>query len=1050
MSKMQGTLIQTNDDGSMTVYLCKKYNTFADILLDENPPQYALCVDTGIYYKRNEDGTWPEAVIPVTWKYIESSDNTTLRINKGLLESPVDVILTSDPLAIHGRTLGWASEDWTSESIAAGKTVFGKQGTFTQNATATEDDIVYGKTAGINGVMISGKLRVATGDGSGGSSDMYHCTMYDDGSYIPGYDNIAVTGTQSMVPAASIGEYTIKDKLATGTSRVWRNMDYILLNNGGRWILKSLYESGTDTMTCLQYTDSVFPRSEETGKSDNPIYWSNAQYDESSTHVTRTFTTYDFEDSSYRVNLYVHLLAGINYRFGITGAYGDAKIVLYDLSRSQITAGDDNSIDLNGMECSDHVSYTPSSTGLYILEAGAYGSDGFDFNVYAETVPADAAPSPYEHPWDFPRSTAWHKGGAAPGEYAVYRAGFSAFVGVYDEITEEDTTKWVNRITGAEVRKEGDGDTYRWTWYESSSSPTWRYRENNAGKTTNPWAYTYTWNTNGTSVQPEMRISTGYNIAAVSPISRVSVEGRAATGVRVWDGYRITQNPDTKKWEFSSNLTTGISVEGMPPKEGKVYTKDTMLQVHRLITHNEDSLVCLAKFDDAYLKQDETGTCIVHCQGQSELKSDEVKFGKYSWYGNYRNPPHEGGFEIYDLPEISGDFTIEFWHWHSAYNTHGGLIVCVPYVEDYELRIQAELMAKQLPSNHPLYIEKKWFHHAFVRQNGVVSEYINGTLVNTENWNHTIGGDYPLIIYGGGWETRDTRNYIDEFAIYTTAKYTKNFTPMDIELAALPNVSADNTVGDVSISGFVSVPKFNSRNWNLIRDGEYSYDKVWQLGTQKVYMIFRDMGWVICNSLVDYYYYAPFYVEYAYNTYYDEYGAGQWGMDPIASRYWVESGTKAPLTISYNLRATIYRINNDGSETPVENFENVSLTEGNWNPDNIPELPDAPVESGVYFKVSNGNYQEHYRIEITTTEPIDLSLVANQDSASVEQWRLTNNMVISDGVMYITAPNFNWSYSNYVSYLIVKCDIGSKSYFLPVPVSLFPGRGIMEPSPSSL
>jgi hypothetical protein len=65
------------------------------------------------------------------------------------------------------------------------------------------------------------------------------------------------------------------------------------------------------------------------------------------------------------------------------------------------------------------------------------------------------------------------------------------------------------------------------------------------------------------------------------------------------------------------------------------------------------------------------------------LRQTEVNLEMAAGGGNYREVPYQGGFNIIGLPTISGDFTLEFWHYYSGYTLHGGLILCVTeYDED--------------------------------------------------------------------------------------------------------------------------------------------------------------------------------------------------------------------------------------------------------------------------------------------------------------------------------------------------------------------------------
>lgn len=102
-------------------------------------------------------------------------------------------------------------------NIRAGKSIFGKAGSFTSDATATAADILEGKTAGVNGTMITGSLKPS----SGGGGSFYLATSYQGV-----LTEIEVTAGQVATymeeyPVSLVGKYTIVDPAARGTERKW-------------------------------------------------------------------------------------------------------------------------------------------------------------------------------------------------------------------------------------------------------------------------------------------------------------------------------------------------------------------------------------------------------------------------------------------------------------------------------------------------------------------------------------------------------------------------------------------------------------------------------------------------------------------------------------------------------------------------------------------------------------------------------------------------------------------------------------------------------------
>lgn len=102
-------------------------------------------------------------------------------------------------------------------NIRAGKSIFGKAGSFTSDATATAEDILEGKTAGVNGTMITGSLKPS----SGGGGSFYLATSFQGV-----LTEIEVTAGQVATymeenPVSLVGKYTIVDPAARGTDRRW-------------------------------------------------------------------------------------------------------------------------------------------------------------------------------------------------------------------------------------------------------------------------------------------------------------------------------------------------------------------------------------------------------------------------------------------------------------------------------------------------------------------------------------------------------------------------------------------------------------------------------------------------------------------------------------------------------------------------------------------------------------------------------------------------------------------------------------------------------------
>lgn len=126
------------------------------------------------------------------------------------------------------------------------------------------------------------------------------------------------------------------------------------------------------------------------GSKANPWYW----YEKTSGQTVSLDNSNTSTDDKCRLYLRVKLNAGTQYNIGESRpGGGDGKIWLYDESGTEITNNDDDSATIAGVACSDHFSYTPSTTGIYIIGAGSYSSAKGSYTVSMD--PAPSADSPH-------------------------------------------------------------------------------------------------------------------------------------------------------------------------------------------------------------------------------------------------------------------------------------------------------------------------------------------------------------------------------------------------------------------------------------------------------------------------------------------------------------------------------------------------------------------------------------------------------------------------------------------------------------------------------
>ena len=172
------------------------------------------------------DGTQQEGTIVVTpQKSVSFNDLTN---NGGTVTVAVGGYV--DEVVITGITMPEASQ------IAYNQTVLGVTGTFTYGATATASDIMQGKTAYINGDMVTGTRTEATG-GSGVPDNEYGVALVVEFSSPAGVPDGVVGQTISLQP------YNYSDTSSPAT-RVWQGSVY---NSQGAVVYHTIYYAGSSS-----------------------------------------------------------------------------------------------------------------------------------------------------------------------------------------------------------------------------------------------------------------------------------------------------------------------------------------------------------------------------------------------------------------------------------------------------------------------------------------------------------------------------------------------------------------------------------------------------------------------------------------------------------------------------------------------------------------------------------------------------------------------------------------------------------------------------------
>ena len=169
--------------------------------------------------------------------------------------------------------------------------------------------------------------------------------------------------------------------------------------------------------------------------------------------------------------------------------------------------------------------------------------------------------------------------------------------------------------------------------------------------------------------------------------------------------------------------------------------------------------------------------------GNANVSTDQAKFGDTSFHvpasGDYLKMP--GGTETGNFG--TGNFTIEMWLYRTASGATQSIIDSrsAASATDYQTHITS---GNKLRSRYGGIAEtsatvpvNEWVHIAIVRNNGTVTQYINGTgggtYSSTASLTVTSSG---LTLGGGANDSGSIAGYVDDIRISKMARYTGNFT----------------------------------------------------------------------------------------------------------------------------------------------------------------------------------------------------------------------------------------------------------------------------------
>jgi len=169
--------------------------------------------------------------------------------------------------------------------------------------------------------------------------------------------------------------------------------------------------------------------------------------------------------------------------------------------------------------------------------------------------------------------------------------------------------------------------------------------------------------------------------------------------------------------------------------------------------------------------------------GNANVSTDQAKFGDTSFHvpanGDYLKMP--GGTETGNFG--TGNFTIEMWIYRTEADAVQPLVDSRTAAQavDYHTQITSAnklnsryggqaLTSVSVPVN-------EWVHIAVVRNNGTVTQYINGTGGGTYSSTATLTVTSSGLTLGGSSnDSGSIKGYIDDIRISKMARYTSNFT----------------------------------------------------------------------------------------------------------------------------------------------------------------------------------------------------------------------------------------------------------------------------------